>query len=182
MNTRRRLIASMPLLLAGALSPHAPAGAQARPARPSSETGAAAVAPPPLGSLLELPPTMLLDGRELPAAYWRNKVLVVEMWASWCPFCQAQNPHLDGLHRFNRAAGLEVLALSIDKTADAARNYMKQHGYQFHAAMFDAPWQAAIGRPRGLPVLWVIGRDSRLKQLEIGELFPEDIDQLADRV
>ena len=104
---------------------------------------------------------------------------MVELWASWCPFCKRQNPHLDRLHRAHAASGLEVLALSIDRRPEDAQQYMREHGYAFHAAMFDPRWQAAIGRPKGLPIVWVIGRDARLRQLEIGEMFPEDIEELA---
>ena len=136
-------------------------------------------APPPIGTPIALPPVRLLDGRELPPEHWRGKVVVIELWASWCPFCARQNPHLDRLHRAHANAGLEVLALSIDREPQAAQRYLREHGYGFHAAMFDARWQAALGRPKGLPIVWVIGRDGRLKQVEIGEMFPEDIEELA---
>jgi len=159
------------LALAGAATPVlAQAGPGAAAARPAA---------PAIGTSMRLPAVRLLDGRELTPAYWRDKVVVIELWASWCPFCKRQNPHLDRLHRAHAGSGLEVLALSIDRDPDDARRYLREHGYAFHAAMFDERWQAAIGRPKGLPIVWVIGRDGTLKQLEIGEMFPEDIEELA---
>ncbi|HLS57060.1 MAG TPA: TlpA disulfide reductase family protein [Zeimonas sp.] len=157
------------LALAGAatLAQAGPGAAAARPAAPA------------IGTSVQLPTVRLLDGRELTSAYWRDKVVVIELWASWCPFCKRQNPHLDRLHRAHAGSGLEVLALSIDRNPDDARRYLREHGYAFHAAMFDERWQAAIGRPKGLPIVWVIGRDGTLRQLEIGEMFPEDIEELA---
>jgi thiol-disulfide isomerase/thioredoxin len=152
--------------------------APAAPAGAASE-GAARTAAPPIGTKVHLPATRLLDGRELAPAYWRDKVLVIELWASWCPFCARQNPHLDRLHRAHVGKGLEVLALSIDRRPEDAQRYMADRGYAFHAAMFDPRWQAAIGRPKGLPIVWVIGRDGALKQVEIGEMFPEDVEELA---
>jgi len=160
------------LALAGVAAPvlaqGGPGTATARPAAPA------------IGTRVQLPAVRLLDGRELPPAYWRDKVVVIELWASWCPFCKRQNPHLDRLHRAHAGSGgLEVLALSIDRDPEDARRYLREHGYAFHAAMFDERWQAAIGRPNGLPIVWVIGRDGALKHLEIGEMFPEDIEELA---
>lgn len=143
------------------------------------DAAAARSAPPALGTRIELPAVRLLDGRELPPAHWRGKVVVIELWASWCPFCQRQNPHLDRLHRAQADAGLEVLALSIDRNPENARRYLRERGYAFHAAMFDARWQAVLGRPKGLPIVWVIGRDGKLEQLEIGEMFPEDVEELV---
>jgi thiol-disulfide isomerase/thioredoxin len=173
------------------------AGTLARPARATPSESAAAAAgsrsggasspgplnrassAPSLGSPVSLPAITLLDGRQLPASHWQGKVVVVELWASWCPFCARQNPHLDALHRKHRLDGLEVLALSIDRHPDTARRYLGEHGYVFHAAMFDDRWRAVLGQPKGLPIIWVIDREGRLAKLEIGELFPEDIEEFA---
>lgn len=174
---RRRLLRRAAGFALAGLS--APVLAQSGAAPGAAPRGAARTDPPAIGARIELPATRLLDGRELPPAYWRDKVLVIELWATWCPFCKRQNPHLDQLHRAHAGSGLEVLGLSIDRRPEDAQQYMREHGYAFHAAMFDAQWQAAIGRPKGLPIVWVIGRDARLRQIEIGEMFPEDIEELA---
>ena len=145
-----------------------PAGIGRPPERPA----------PALGSLIETPRTTLLDGSVREAGAWRGKLLVIELWATWCPFCRKQNPLLDRLHRTQAARGLEVLALSIDEQADAVKRYIAETGYGFSVARFDAAWAATLGRPKGLPIIWVVGRDSRLLQVEIGELFPEDIELL----
>src|SRR5437773_941091 len=75
---------------------------------------------PKLGSVLPLPAVTLLDGRVWTPAEVQGKTLVVYWWASWCPFCALQSPHIDALWRAQQANGLEVLALSIDKQAAAA--------------------------------------------------------------
>jgi len=172
--TRRRVLtATGAAVVAGAASRLASAATAAPP------IAAAAPVAPALGTRIELPPVRLLDGREIDPAYWRGKVLVVELWATWCPFCGRQNPELDKLHRAQVASGLEVLGLSIDRNPGDAKRYMREHGYAFHAAMLDPKWEAALGRPKGLPIVWVIGRSGRLEQLEIGEMFPEDVAELS---
>jgi thiol-disulfide isomerase/thioredoxin len=50
--------------------------------------------PPEVGDVIHLPDVKLLDGRTVPASQWAGKPLVVEIWASWCPFCALQNPRL----------------------------------------------------------------------------------------
>jgi thiol-disulfide isomerase/thioredoxin len=134
---------------------------------------------PALGTRIDIPDIVQLDGTGVSAAYWYGKVLVVELWASWCPFCAKQNPLVDRLHRERSAQGLEVLALSIDRDADVAARYVRAHGYAFRAAMFDDRWTAALGRPRQIPAIWVIGRDGRLAYFEMREMFAEDIAELA---
>ncbi len=132
-----------------------------------------------VGDSVVLPPVTLIDGRVLKADYWQGKVLIVERFATWCPFCKVQNPKLEKLLKAHQTRGLEVLALSIDKNAAEVPKYMQQHGYTFHAAMLTPEWQRVLGDIKGLPVVWVIGRDGKVKQVEAGELLDEDVAELA---
>ena len=133
---------------------------------------------PAIGTVIETPRTELINGEVIGANAFRGKLLLVQLWATWCPFCREQNPLLDKLWRARRGDGLELLGLSIDEKPDVIKRYLAEHGYRFPVARFDAAWWGAIGRPKGLPILWVIDRDSKLRQIEIGEMFPEDIELL----
>jgi thiol-disulfide isomerase/thioredoxin len=138
---------------------------------------------PPLGSTLLLPTVTLLDGRVWSPGKVAGKVLVVYWWASWCPFCTLQSPHMEALWRAQKARGLELLALSIDKEAAAAANYMKVRGYSFPAGMLTQEVASVLSKPDGLPVVVVLkvnknGRDGQVVFAEAGEMFPEDVEGL----
>lgn len=139
---------------------------------------------PKLGSVLLLPDVGLLDGRVWQAADMRGKTLVVYWWASWCPFCAVQSPHIEALWRAQRANGLEVLALSIDKQPAAASTYMKAKNYSFPAGMLTPQVAKSLAKPAGLPVVVVLkvnaqdGRTGKVVFAEGGEMFPEDIEGL----
>jgi thiol-disulfide isomerase/thioredoxin len=134
---------------------------------------------PPLGSTLAAPTLTLLDGSVWGPEQSRGKVLVLYWWASWCPFCAEQSPHMDALWRAHRSQGLELLALSIDKQPAAASAHLKAKGYGFPAAM--ATQVAAVWpKPRGLPVVVVRGRDGKVVFAESGSLFPEDVQGLKN--
>jgi thiol-disulfide isomerase/thioredoxin len=132
-----------------------------------------------LGVPIAIPTTTLLDGSVLAPDHWRGKLLIVERFATWCPFCKVQNPLLEKLYRSHKAKGLDVLLLSVDKNPTEVPKYIQQFGYTVKVAMMTPAWQAALGNAKGLPVIWVIGRDGTLKQLENGELHEADIAELA---
>lgn len=120
----------------------------------------------------------LLDGTTLPASLLENgPPVVVEIWASWCPFCKRQNPHLQALAERHRGT-LTVLALSIDKDPDKARAYLKEHGYSFAAAIAGADTERWFGKREGLPEIYVVD-GGRIVFREIGEMFPEDVAALG---
>ena len=138
---------------------------------------------PPLGSMLPLPAVTLLDGSIWTPEKVSGKLLVVYWWASWCPFCALQSPHIEALWRAQRARGLEVLALSIDKEPAAAGHYMKAKGYSFPAGMLRPEVASVLPKPDGLPVVLVLrvsrkGRDGKVVFAEAGEMFPEDVEGL----
>jgi len=152
--------------LAGGLAAGAPAARAAK--------GKAAQ----VGDRVEWRDVVLLDGTTLSAATLKDgPPVIVEIWASWCPFCRRQNPHLQALSARHRGE-LTVLALSIDKDPDKARAYLKEHGYTFAAAMAGPDTERWFGTREGLPEIYVVDR-GRIVFREIGEMFPEDLAALG---
>lgn len=136
---------------------------------------------PALGTPLALPAELpLIGGGQFRAEQVRGQVLVLYWWASWCPFCALQSPSIEQLWRSQGARGLSVLGLSIDKTQEAALAHRQQRGYRFPSAMHTAEVERVLPKPEpGLPVTCVLGRDGRVRMAETGQLFPEDIEQIA---
>ncbi len=147
----------------------------------AGEATAEALAPPlpALGTALTVPELTLLDGRRFGPVDAEGRVLVIYWWASWCPFCALQTPHVERLWRAHQPQGLRVLGLSTDRSAEAATRYLAQRGYSFPSAWVTPALQQVLPKPKGLPVTVVRGRDGRVRAAEAGQLFPEDIEQFA---
>jgi thiol-disulfide isomerase/thioredoxin len=121
----------------------------------------------------------LLDGSVMRAGDLHGRAVVVELWASWCPFCARQNPHLQKLHEATRGKGLVVLTFSIDRDDATAIAYLRKHGYTFAAARLSPQVEAWFGRRRALPEVYVVDPQGRVVLREEGEMFPEDVAALA---
>ena len=132
-----------------------------------------------LGEKADFPPLRRLDGSEVDWQVYRGKVLIVEFWASWCPFCARQNPLLDRFFRANQHRGLAVVTVSIDKSPDHARQYLARHGYQFECGMLTPAWDAIYKQRKDLPQLFVFDRAGILRQIELREMMEEDVEELA---
>ncbi|HEV6967684.1 TlpA disulfide reductase family protein [Roseateles sp.] len=149
----------------------------------AASAGARAAEPlknvPAIGSPLALPDLPLLEGGEFKAAQAKGQVVVVYWWASWCPFCAQVTPSIQKLWAGHRAAGLQVLGLSIDQDPAAAKAYRARRGYDFPCGWVTPAVEAVLPKPQGLPVTVVRGRDGRVAAAEVGQLFPEDVEQLA---
>ena len=132
-----------------------------------------------IGDRVKWSDVALLDGRTVPASALTGRVVVVEFWASWCPFCKRQNPLLQQLHDTHSGRGLEFLTFSIDREPAKARAYMIEHRYTFPAAMATVASEKWFGPREGLPEVYVVDRDGRIVFKEAKEMFPEDVRALA---
>lgn len=121
----------------------------------------------------------LVDGRVLRAGELRNRAVVVEVWATWCPFCKKQNPHVQALHEATRGKGLTVLTFALDKDEAAAAAYLRRYGYTFAAAPYTTQARRWFGDRRALPEVYVVDPRGQIVLREEGEMFPEDVAALA---
>lgn len=138
------------------------------------------VPPPALGTALALPDAPLFDGSTFKASDAQGKVVLVYWWASWCPFCAATTPFIQKLWDAQRPRGLLMLGLAVDKRIEDARQYVARRGYTFPTGHHTPAIERVMPRPgKALPVTCVRGRDGRVLMSEAGQLFEEDVQQIA---
>ncbi len=59
-----------------------------------------------------------LKGHRVELADHQGKVVILNLWATWCGPCRVEMPGLENLYRRYRSDGLEILAVSLDKGND----------------------------------------------------------------
>lgn len=150
-------------------------------AQPASAAAEEAKAPPlpAIGSTLLVPPLDLLAGGRFDPVQARGKPLLVYWWSSTCPFCALQSPEMEVFWQQQRGRGLQMLALSIDRKPGDAVDYLRKKGYSFPAAWASPGWRAAFPKPKGLPVTLLAGTNGRLLLAEKGQMFAEDVQEMA---
>ena len=119
-----------------------------------------------------LPPLRFVDadGKATGLGEWRGKVVLLNIWATWCAPCVKEMPALDRVQSSLAAEGLHVVALSIDKgtaALAAVKAFYASHGIR-HLSVYNDPEGAAgfeLGVP-GVPVTFLLDREGR----EIGRL------------
>jgi len=55
----------------------------------------------------------------------RGKVVLVNFWATWCPYCRHEMPAMQAFYQDNKAKGFEIVAYSIDKTQTEVDTFMR---------------------------------------------------------
>lgn len=112
----------------------------------------------------------LLDGRQTSLEALRGKVVLVNFWATWCPYCRHEMPDMERFYRDYRAQGFEILALSQDDMPETAHQFMTKEGYRFPVAMAQAEQAAALGGVSRLPTSFVIDKQGRVRHKISGQV------------
>lgn len=128
-----------------------------------------------------LPPLhfVLLDGRNISLEALRGKVVLVNFWATWCPYCRHEMPDMERFYRDYRARGVEIIALSHDDDAEKVRRFMTQEGYSFPAAMANGSHAAAFGGVSRLPTSFLIDKQGRLRKKISGQVHYARLEDLV---
>lgn len=108
-------------------------------------------------------------GQPKTLAGYSGKVVLLNIWATWCAPCRKEMPALDRLQEKLGGPDFEVVALSMDrKGPDAVKKFYAETGVRHLALNIDTSTRAmfALGAV-GLPMTLLIGRDGK----EIGRLI-----------
>ena len=115
-------------------------------------------------------------GRDRTLADFRGKLVVLNLWATWCPPCVKEMPSLDRLHAQLAPRGGMVLALSQDRTGLAkVAPFLAQHRLNL-APYIDMPNAAGKALAiTGLPTTLIIAPDGlEVARLVGGAVWDED--------
>lgn len=100
---------------------------------------------------------------------WRGKVILLNIWATWCGPCRTEMPTLDRLQQKLGGDRFEVLALSIDRAGSkVVRKFFDETGIEHLGIFVDETMKAARDlKIYGLPGSLLIGPNGR----ELGRLI-----------
>jgi thiol-disulfide isomerase/thioredoxin len=103
------------------------------------------------------------QGRSRALADFRHKVVLLNIWATWCAPCREEMPALDRLQRKLGGPGFEVLALSIDSGGAAAvKRFYDEIGIRSLAIYVDPSARATSTlAAMGVPTTLLIDRQGR---------------------
>lgn len=126
-----------------------------------------------------------LNGRrEIRLAALRGKVVLLDVWASWCAPCRQEMPLLDDLARRLLRDGVngEVVAVSIDEDRASAERFLRARRKWTLTLAHDPRGTVADRlKPPAMPSTYLIDGEGRLREINAG-FEPGDITRLEARL
>ena len=124
-----------------------------------------------------------LDGRRAKGADFQGKVLVLDFWATYCPPCRDEVPHLIALQRRYGEQGLHVVGLNVGGAEDRPKvpEFIEEFGIQYALGYPDSQMsELFFADTSAIPQTYVYDRKGRLAKRFVG--FDEKISAELERV
>jgi len=101
---------------------------------------------------------------------WKDRLVVLNFWATWCTPCTLEMPTLEALWRDYRARGLVVVAISVDRGAPRPllEPYLKNLSITFPVLLDPEMATAGAWRVTSLPATFVIRPGGEVTGVALG--------------
>jgi thiol-disulfide isomerase/thioredoxin len=138
--------------------------------------------PPDAEAGAELMRLRLLDtaGNEQSLAQWRNKVLIVNFWVTWCEPCREEVPVLLRVQAKYAANGVQVVGIavdSVDKVREFANEYRIEYPLVIGSIAVIEVTRRLGNKAAGLPYTVVMDRSGRVVKSHLGAISEAELER-----
>jgi thiol-disulfide isomerase/thioredoxin len=113
-----------------------------------------------------------LDDKPVSLADFRGKIVVLDLWGTWCSPCRESIPRLIDLYRKYEPGGLAVVGLTYEKsdpsdpqTRETVKKFVQQAGIPYPILIGDEPTLKQVPNFKGFPTSMVLDRDGKVRLL-----------------
>lgn len=102
----------------------------------------------------------------------RGKNVMLVFWATWCPPCRAEIPHLVQLRKETPADELEIIAISNEAAATVS-DFAAKNGINYTVVAGNTPLPEPFSGVRSIPTTFFIDTEGKIKLATVG-VVPEE--------
>ena len=114
--------------------------------------------------------------REKTLADYKGKVVLLNVWATWCAPCRAEIPYLQSLYEQHRAEGLEIVGVSVDARGQESAIADFANEFRMTYPIWRDPDERvqSLYMALGVPSSYLIDRTGILRWRRLGTIHASD--------
>jgi len=124
-----------------------------------------------------------MSGKETPLAQWKDKLLIVNFWATWCVPCREEMPEFVRIQEELGSKGLQFVGIAVDEVAKV-RQFAADIGLNYPALIGGygaVELSRSLGNRVGALPFTVIVKDGTIVHTQLGPLTGTRLRSLVDK-
>lgn len=115
-----------------------------------------------------------LDGKTLKLSDLKGKVVIVDVWGTWCPPCRAEIPHFVKLYETYKDKGLEIVGLAVEgdnpDPTGTVKSFAEKNGIKYPLACIEESSEILKAIPEfgAFPTTIFVDREGKVRMKEVG--------------
>ena len=128
-----------------------------------------------------------LAGEQMRLSDYRGKAVILNFWATWCPPCRAEMPHMQDFYENQQDNDVEVVAVNLtteDRGLPEIESFVEEYALSFPIPMDVDGEVGALYQAFSIPTSYVIDREGIVRHKIVGPMneemmngFIEEIDE-----
>lgn len=119
-----------------------------------------------------------IQGESFSLSDFRGQVVLVNLWATWCPPCKEEMPALESFYRKYKADGFTIVAVNDGDPTPDVNQFVKDYGLSF-PVWLDPTYQATdhAFKTANLPSSYVIDREGKVVLSWVGGINRKNLEK-----
>lgn len=119
----------------------------------------------------------LVNGEPFRLSDQKGKVVLMNIWATWCAPCHDETPDFVDLYNSYKDDGLVVLGVSIDEQGiSVVEPFMEKYEVNYPMIIDDGSVMDKYGPTMGIPTSYIIDREGNLRYFAVGALTQKELE------
>lgn len=115
-----------------------------------------------------------LEGEKVKLSDYQGKKVILNFWATWCPPCRAEMPHMQNYFEEHAAGNnVEILAVNLtteDRGIDKVQNFVKEYELTFPIPMDEKGDIGTLYQAVTIPTSYMIDTEGRVQNKIVGPM------------
>jgi thiol-disulfide isomerase/thioredoxin len=124
-----------------------------------------------------------IDGKKISLSDYKGKVVLIDVWDTWCPPCKRGIPEFIELYKEYKDKGVVILGIAGGQHGlDAVKQFAKEYGINYPVAMLSQAVLEQLGDIRTIPTAFLLDRNHNMVNKYVGyrakSVFAADIEKV----
>ncbi len=119
-------------------------------------------------------------GESITLSDYQGQVVLVNIWATWCPPCKAEMPDINAFYEAHKDEGFVVLAVNSQEDAATVDDFIQAKGFSFPVALDTQGEVMRLYQALGLPTTYIIDRNGTIQHVQTGTITSQQLKEIIE--